>query len=89
MNECQGTEPREVVMALADGQCNVEGVCTPMLLLYPVICLLRKTLGYLITISGSHCGVNLPAILHTASTGFLLTITDFKYISFSGVPDKQ
>jgi hypothetical protein len=27
MNECQGTEPREVVIALADGQCNVGGGC--------------------------------------------------------------
>ena len=38
MNGCQGTEPREVVIALAEDQCNV-GRGTSVLLLYPVICL--------------------------------------------------
>jgi hypothetical protein len=41
------------------------------LLLYPVICFLRKTLEYLITISGTHCSVNLPTLLLVASTGLL------------------
>ena len=41
MNGCEGTEPREVVIAPATGQCNMGGG-TPTLLLYPVICLLTE-----------------------------------------------
>jgi hypothetical protein len=44
MNGCEETEPREVVIAPAVGQCNIGNTHThtPTQLLYPIICLLTE-----------------------------------------------